>query len=91
MINSRNISAEIRLDPPDLGGMNIKVNLSGDSASVSFIVQSQHARDALDQAVPRLREMLEEHGIELGQSSVHQESAGDDGQAEQDSLANNSK
>ena len=90
MINSRNISAEIRLDPPDLGGMNIKVNLSGDSASVSFIVQSQHARDALDQAVPRLREMLEEHGIELGQSSVHQESAGDDGQAEQDSLANNS-
>jgi flagellar hook-length control protein FliK len=90
MVNSRNISAEIRLDPPDLGGMNIKVNLSGDSASVSFVVQSQHARDALDQAAPRLREMLEEHGIELGQSSVQQESAGDGGQAEQGSLANNS-
>ncbi|GAC27148.1 flagellar hook-length control protein FliK [Brumicola pallidula] len=90
MVNSRNISAEIRLDPPDLGGMNIKVNLSGDSASVSFVVQSQHARDALDQAVPRLREMLEEHGIELGQSSVQQESSGTDGQAEQGSLANSS-
>ncbi|MFT5712172.1 MAG: flagellar hook-length control protein FliK, partial [Glaciecola sp.] len=90
MINSRNITAEIRLDPPDLGGMNIKVNLSGDSASVSFVVQSQHARDALDQAVPRLREMLEEHGIELGQSSVQQESAGNDEQAEQGNLANNS-
>jgi flagellar hook-length control protein FliK len=90
MVNSRNISAEIRLDPPDLGGMNIKVNLSGDSASVSFVVQSQHARDALDQAVPRLREMLEEHGIELGQSSVQQESPGTDGQAEEGSLANNS-
>jgi flagellar hook-length control protein FliK len=90
MINSRNITAEIKLDPPDLGGMNIKVNLSGDSASVSFVVQSQHARYALDQAVPRLREMLEEHGIELGQSSVQQESAGNDEQAEQGNLANNS-
>jgi len=90
MVNSRNISAEIRLDPPDLGGMNIKVNLSGDSASVSFVVQSQHARDVLDQAVPRLREMLEEHGIELGQSSVQQDSSGGDAQAEQGSLANNS-
>nr|WP_297347843.1 flagellar hook-length control protein FliK [uncultured Glaciecola sp.] len=90
MVNSRNITAEIRLDPPDLGGMNIKVNLSGDSASVSFVVQSQHARDALDQAVPRLREMLEEHGIELGQSSVQQDSAGSDGQAEQDNNSNNS-
>ncbi|AEP30457.1 flagellar hook-length control protein FliK [Brumicola nitratireducens] len=90
MVNSRNISAEIRLDPPDLGGMNIKVNLSGDSASVSFVVQSQQAREALDQATPRLREMLEEQGIELGQSSVEQESRGRDGQAEQGSLANNS-
>ncbi len=90
MVNSRNITAEIRLDPPDLGGMNIKVNLSGDSASVSFVVQSQHARDALDQAVPRLREMLQEHGIELGQSSVQQESAGGDGQDEQGGSANNS-
>ncbi len=90
MVNSRNISAEIRLDPPDLGGMNIKVNLSGDSASVNFVVQSQQARDALDQATPRLREMLEEQGIELGQSSVEQESQGRDGQAEHGSLANNS-
>jgi len=90
MVNSRNISAEIRLDPPDLGGMNIKVNLSGDSASVSFVVQSQQAREALDQATPRLREMLEEQGIELGQSSVEQESRQSDGQSEQGSLANNS-
>lgn len=90
MVNSRNLSAEIRLDPADLGGMNIKVNLSGDSASVSFVVQTQHARDALDQAVPRLREMLEEQGIELGQSSVQQDSSGSNEQADQESLANNS-
>lgn len=90
MVNSRNLSAEIRLDPPDLGGMNIKVNLSGDSASVSFVVQSQQAREALDQAVPRLREMLEEQGIELGQSSVEQDSSGGNQQSDEGSLANNS-
>ncbi|WP_412972751.1 flagellar hook-length control protein FliK [Glaciecola sp. MF2-115] len=90
MMNTRNLSAEIRLDPPDLGGMNIKVNLSGDSATVNFVVQSQQAREALEQAVPRLREMLEEQGIELGQSSVQQDSSGTGQQSEQDSLANNS-
>jgi flagellar hook-length control protein FliK len=90
MANSRNLTAEIRLDPPDLGGMNIKVSLSGDSASVSFVVQSQQARDALDQAVPRLREMLAEQGIELGQSSVEQDSSGHNQQSEQGSFANNS-
>ncbi len=90
MVNSRNLSAEIRLDPADLGGMNIKVNLSGDSASVSFVVQSQHARDALDQALPKLREMLDEQGIELGQSSVEQESQGSNEQPADSSFANNS-
>ncbi|MBF7072375.1 flagellar hook-length control protein FliK [Glaciecola sp. MH2013] len=92
MVNSKHLSAEIRLDPPDLGGMNIKVNLSGDSASVNFVVQSQQAREALDQAVPRLREMLEEQGIELGQSSVEQDSSGrgQQGQDPEQQIANNS-
>ncbi|MDT0593814.1 flagellar hook-length control protein FliK [Glaciecola petra] len=72
MVNAKNATAEIRLDPPDLGGMQIKVNLSGDSAQVNFSVQSNAAKEALDQAVPRLRDMLQEQGIELGESSVEQ-------------------
>lgn len=90
MVNAKNATAEIRLDPPDLGGMQIKVNLSGDSAQVNFSVQSNAAKDALDQAVPRLREMLQEQGIELGESSVEQ---GNDQQQfasnEQDQKASN--
>lgn len=83
MINGRNTAAEIRLDPPELGAMQIKVNLSGDAAAVSFTVQSIQAKEALDQAVPRLRDMLQEQGIELGQSSVQQDSRGQsDGQQE---------
>ena len=80
MVNSRNPSAEIRLDPPDLGAINIKVHISGDTAQVNFTVQSMGAKEALDQAAPRLRDMLQQQGIELGQSSVQQESNGQQNQ-----------
>lgn len=80
MVNSRNPSAEIRLDPPDLGAINIKVHISGDTAQVNFTVQSMGAKEALDQAAPRLRDMLQQQGIELGQSSVQQESSGQQNQ-----------
>jgi flagellar hook-length control protein FliK len=76
MVNARHATAEIRLDPPDLGGINIKINLSGDIAQVNFNVQSAVAKEALDQAAPRLREMLQDQGIELGQSFVQQDSQG---------------
>lgn len=76
MINGRNTAAEIRFDPPELGSMQIKINMSGETAAVSFTVQSAGAKEALDQALPKLRDILQEQGIELGQSSVQQESQG---------------
>ncbi|MGS2720432.1 flagellar hook-length control protein FliK [Paraglaciecola aestuariivivens] len=76
MVNTRNLVAEIRLDPAELGSVQVKVAMSGETATVNFVVQSQHARDAVDTATPRLKEMLAEKGIELGQSSVQQEDNG---------------
>ena len=64
MVNARNTMAEIRLDPPELGSMQVRVNVAGDAASVSFVVQSQQAKDALADAMPKLRDMLSEQGIE---------------------------
>ena len=77
MVNARNSMAEIRLDPPELGSMQVRVNVSGDTASVNFVVQSPQARDALAQAEPRLREMLAEQGISLGESFVNQQQQGE--------------
>ncbi|GAB2690213.1 flagellar hook-length control protein FliK [Aliiglaciecola aliphaticivorans] len=77
MANQNNLQAEIRLDPPDLGAMKVRLNMSGDTASVNIVVQSQQARDVLEQATPRLKELLEQQGIELGQSSVQQENSND--------------
>ena len=85
MVNTKNLVAEIRLDPAELGSVHVKVAVSGESATVNFVVQSQQARDAVDTATPRLREMLAEKGIELGQSSVRQESDGQQGQGDGES------
>ena len=73
MVNQNRMIAEIRLDPPDLGQMQIKIAMQGDTATVNIVVQSQQARETLEHATPRLKELLEEQGIELGQSSVQQE------------------
>ncbi|WP_339898134.1 flagellar hook-length control protein FliK [Paraglaciecola polaris] len=80
MVNTNQLVADIRLDPAELGSMHVKVSVSGESASVSFVVQSLHAKEAIDNATPKLREMLADKGIELGQSSVEQESGEQDGE-----------
>jgi flagellar hook-length control protein FliK len=87
MVNTKNLVAEIRLDPAELGTLHIKVAVSGESATVNFVVQSQQARDAVDTATPRLKEMLAEKGIELGQSSVRQESDGQQDQGDAESAS----
>ncbi|WP_019676437.1 flagellar hook-length control protein FliK [Arsukibacterium perlucidum] len=72
--------AEIRLDPADLGQMQIRVNLQQDQATVQFIVQQQHAKELLEQQMPRLREMMQQQGIQLGEGNVQQQRQGN-GQA----------
>ena len=88
MVNARNTMAEIRLDPPELGSMQVRVNVAGDAASVSFVVQSQQAKDALADAMPKLRDMLSEQGIELGDAQVRKDSSS--GQENGQQLAGNS-
>lgn len=64
--------AEIRLDPAELGSMQIRVQVTNnDQASVQIQVQNPQAREALEQSMPRLREMLQQQGIELGQTQVN--------------------
>lgn len=88
MVNARNTMAEIRLDPPELGSMQVRVNVAGDAASVSFVVQSQQAKDALADAMPKLRDMLSEQGIELGDAQVRKDNSS--GQENGQQLAGNS-
>ncbi len=58
-------AAEIRLDPPDLGPMHIKVSVNQDQASVSFTSHHAGVREVLDQSLTRLRDMFSEQGLNL--------------------------
>lgn len=69
-------SAEIQLDPPELGAMQVRVHLNGkDQVSVSFTSPHPQVREAIEQQLPRLKEMFAEQGMDLNQSSVSDQSA----------------
>ncbi|USD33260.1 MULTISPECIES: flagellar hook-length control protein FliK [Vibrio] len=77
MMMSKNLkNIDIRLDPPELGRLQIRMNMTGEGATVHFTVANQQARDVIEQSMPRLREMLAQQGVQLGDSSVQQQSAG---------------
>ena len=74
MLNINNKEAEIRLDPPELGSMQIRIRSEAEQAQVNFVVQNQQAKEALEQSMPKLKEMLAEQGIQLGESNIQQDS-----------------
>ncbi|MBY0238258.1 MAG: flagellar hook-length control protein FliK, partial [Burkholderiaceae bacterium] len=69
-------SASLTLNPPDLGPMQVVLNISNDQASASFTAAQPEVREALEAALPRLREMMSEAGIELGSATVSADTAG---------------
>lgn len=74
--------AELILTPPSLGKLEISLTVTGDTTTAQFTAATPAAREALEQAMPRLREMLEQAGITLAESNVNtasQDQASDGG------------
>lgn len=70
---SRNVQqAEIKLTPPELGPMEIKISLQNDQTSVHFAAHHSATRDALEAAIPRLRELFGEINLNLANVDVSQ-------------------
>ncbi len=63
-------SAELQLNPPDLGPLHVVLNVSGDQATALFTSPHAAVREAVQQALPKLRDMLADNGIMLGNASV---------------------
>jgi len=76
MVGRNEGRVELSLNPPHMGRIEISLSVSGDQASAVFVSASQQVRDSLEQALPRLREILSQAGVQLGQTSVNAESAG---------------
>lgn len=70
-MTKNNVSfAEIRMNPPQLGPIEIRVSVSHDQASVWMNAHHGVTRDALEQAIPRLREMLQDAGLTLSDTNI---------------------
>ena len=77
MVSNEQQSASLTLNPPELGPLQVTVNVSDNQATAHFVSAHPEVRQALENAIPRLREMLGEAGIQLGQAHVGAGTAGD--------------
>ena len=75
MVSQQQQVAELTLNPPDLGPLQVVLSISNDEASATFVSQHADVRQALEAALPRLKEMMAESGITLNSATVSQEGA----------------
>jgi len=76
MVQRAESRADLVLTPPDLGRIEVSLALKGEQATASFVSASPLVREALESALPRLREVLADAGIQLGQAQVSAHSGG---------------
>ena len=65
--------ARLNLHPAELGRLQIAITSEGDATRVAFVVDNAQAKEALEQAMPRLREFLQQAGLQLTEGSVSQQ------------------
>ncbi|MGL6687468.1 flagellar hook-length control protein FliK [Xanthomonas hortorum pv. gardneri] len=71
--------AHIKVTPNEMGPVEVRLHLDGDKVSASFTSANAEVRQALEQSLPRLREMLGQNGFQLGQADVGQQQQGQAG------------
>lgn len=64
--------AELRLNPPELGPIQIQLSVSPQTqtADISFSAVHGMTRESIEQSLPALREMLQAQGLTLGETGV---------------------
>lgn len=69
--------ARIRVTPHDLGPVEVRLHLDGDRLRADFVSAHAETRQALEQGLPRLRDLLGESGFQLAHAGVGSGHAGD--------------
>jgi flagellar hook-length control protein FliK len=62
--------ARLKLNPPNLGPLEVRLTISQDQSSVAFLSQHAAVREALEAALPRLREMFDQQSLQLVRADV---------------------
>jgi flagellar hook-length control protein FliK len=73
--SNKDQTAELHLNPPQLGPLDVVIKVSGDQATALFTSPHAAVRDAIEQAMPKLRDMLADNGIMLGNATVSDQQA----------------
>lgn len=73
-LNNRNL-AEVRLDPPELGSIMVKIHQQSRDATIQFHVQNVEAKTAVENSLIRLREALVQQGFSQVNVDVQQQSS----------------
>lgn len=77
MVGEKQHVAELHVNPPDLGPIGIKLTVDNQQTTAVFTSPHAAVRDAVESALPHLREVLAESGIMLGNASVTADSPRD--------------
>ncbi|MDP2180560.1 flagellar hook-length control protein FliK [Methylicorpusculum sp.] len=81
-MNNRSLSAaELNLNPQHLGPVRIRIDMNQDQATITFSAQHASVREALEAAIPRLREMMSGQQLNLADVTVSQQSQDDQGRS----------
>ena len=83
MVSNQQQVAELSLNPPDLGPLQVVLSISDDQVSAMFISQQADVRQALEAALPRLKEMMADSGINLSNTTVSADSTRQQAESEQ--------
>ncbi len=68
-------SAELQLNPANLGPVKVSLQINDDQASIAFSSPHSNIREVIEASLPRLREAMAESGITLGNTTVSDQSA----------------
>ena len=71
-----NWRVSLRLDPPDMGRMDVQIAREQGALTAHFVASTPAARAAMEQAMPMLQAQMAEQGMNLADSSVSQEQPG---------------
>ena len=74
MVRGNQQSAELQLNPPNLGPLEVRLSLQNDQASLMFVSAHSSVRDAINAALPKLSSMFAESGISMGSVLVGDQS-----------------
>ena len=74
MANQNISSAEIRLNPAHLGPIEVRLDISDDQINVALSSRHAVVREAMEMALPKLREMFDSNGMSLADTDISHQS-----------------